>query len=443
MVSARSDGTRRKAAESDRPSALRGFWIESFVGITTVLLLATGLLLYLWIARDTADGRRRLEGAFNAMVAQVTTDLTRVRTTMGTWRTDPDLRAALRQSDNAAALREREMALLRRVPGALGIHLFAPAQTNSLEGIALMSYAGLDLVQKAAQERTLTLIEVHKLGQPDMHLAVAVPVLDESGEQVVGVVHVALPMSLLPNPAIAAGGSGQILFQQVVGATVAGVGATAPTAPPDHTAQIAGTRLHAAAWAPPATFDPWLPGELGGLLLAVLGLIGAVLWRSYRAQRRALLLDCQGFTSLIEDAANHRPLRHIHSRITEVQNAHQETITLLSGLAAAPAPLRHYAPAPVRTAPPAPAGDAPLPPVRDATPAPVQEAPQPPPTADNHRSAAPRQSSIEVLELELPEGLDLNSQGVQQALAAGLDPTTAGSPRPVAPVAGADLSAKH
>ncbi|WP_295389140.1 hypothetical protein [uncultured Thiodictyon sp.] len=438
MVSARTDDTRHKAADGDHAVPLKGFWVQSFVGIAALLLLTALLLLYLWSARDSADARRHLEGALNTLVTQVTADLARVRTVMAAWRTDPALRTALRQSGNAAVLREREAALLRTVPGALSIHLFAPAQSSSLEGIAFMSYAGLDMVQKAAQERALSLVEVHKLGQPDTHLAVAVPVLDESGEQALGVVHVALPMSLLPNPVIAAGGRGQILFQQVAGTAVANVGAAAPAAPPEFTAQIAGTRLRAVAWAPPADLDPWLLGELGGLFLAVLGLIGAVLWRGYRAQRAALLLDCQGFTILIEDAVEHHPPRQIHAHIAEVKNAHQESIALLARLTLAPAPpARRPAPAPVRATPPTPLPDAPAVAVTAAPSAP------PPPTEPPLR-AAPRQSNIEVLEMDidLPDGLDLNSPSVHDALAAGLDPKTAASPRPAAPKAGANASTK-
>jgi len=402
MASARREDTRRKAVDNEHTSGLKGFWIQSFVGIALVLLLAVALLLYLWIARDAATDRRNLEEATDALAEQVTVAMARIRSQLDTWRTDPSLRATFRKVGNPTALQQEEEALLRTLPGALSIHLFAPEQTSSVEGIPFMSYAGLDLARKAAQERNLTLIEVHKVGQPDMHLAVAVPVLDESGARTVGVVHGALPISLLPDPMKAAGGQGLIAYQQVVGDSAANLsGAAAPTEPPGHTAPIGGTRLRAAAWLRASgDLDPWLLGQVGALYLAVLGLIAGVLVLGYAAQRRALVLDCKGFTILIEDAVHRRPLRRIRSRIAEVQDAHQETLALLRGLQPTRPPLRSSAAAPLRNEP------------EESASAPVSlEDDSPSPTS------ALSASSIEVSEIDLPEGLDPYSESFEEIVA--------------------------
>jgi len=404
MASGRSEDTRRKAADGDRTSGLKGFWVQSFVGIALVLLLVVGLLLYLWVARERASDRLDLEKATDALAEQVTAAMTRIRSQVDTWRTDPNLRAAFRKSGNPEALHQEGQALLRTLPGALSIHLFAPEQTSSVEGIPFMSYAGLDLARKAAQDRAATLIEVHKVGQPDMHLAMAIPVLDESGERTVGVVHGALPMTLLPSALKAATGHGLVLYQQVVGDTAANLGgAAAPTRPPDHSAPIGGTRLRVAAWLDSSDgLDPWLLGVVGALYLVLLGSIAGVLMLGYAAQRRALLLDCKGFTILIEDAVHRRPLRRIRSRISEVQDAHQETLTLLRGLQPTRAPLRgSVAPqVPIEAQESASASTA------------LDDSPSP--------TSALSASSIEVAEIDLPEGLDPYSEPLEEAIAAAI-----------------------
>jgi len=84
MASARREDTRRKAVDNEHTSGLKGFWIQSFVGIALVLLLAVALLLYLWIARDAATDRRNLEEATDALAEQVTVAMARIRSQLDT-----------------------------------------------------------------------------------------------------------------------------------------------------------------------------------------------------------------------------------------------------------------------------------------------------------------------------------------------------------------------
>ena len=398
MASARKNGSRHKAADDEKAPGLRGYWIRVFFGIALILALAGGGLLYLWNAAAAAERTARLSEATDALAAQVSRDMERIRGQVDTWRTDPELRAVFRRSGNAEALKAQERELLRSLPGALSIHLFAPEQTSSVEGIPFMSYAGLDLARKAAQERILTQIEVHKVGQQDMHLAVAVPVLDEAGERAVGVVHVALPIKLLPLAHSPGQAPGLVLLQQVVGEHVATLGQTAPTRDPNHTAAIAGTRLRAAAWlgdADELEINAWLLA--GGLYLGVLGLIAGVLALGYSAQRHALLLDCKGFTVLIEDALHRRPLRRIRSRLAETQAVHEETLTLLRALVKGRP--RHSGPSPLGPASEPGPGSTPL----------SEDGPSP--------TSALSPSSIEVAEIELPPGLGTYLDPLEEATA--------------------------
>ncbi len=389
MVTARREDNRRKATEHEQAPALISFWLPSFIGIALTLLLAATLLVYFLEARDEQDGRRQLVSGTGVLAKSVASELTRVRGVLDAWRGDADLRAAF-LSRRPEALKAKESDLLARLPGAMGIHLFAPEQTSSVEGIPFMSYAGLDLARQAAQELAVTQIEIHKVAHPDMHLAIAAPVLSQAGDRAVGVVHVALPISLLPSPAGVVGDRGAVLYQQVVGDTVATLGATGeePQGEPKIVQPIPGTRLRVAGWLRnPGHLDPWLLAEVGGAYLILLALIGLALWLAYSALRRAIIMDYKGLTALIDDAVSCRPVRNTKTRIAEAQRAHQDIFNLLRGLEPSRASLRGAATA-----------------ASSSSEQPAQSLA----SRDNGFGRASRfsDSSIEVEEVELPDAFD-------------------------------------
>lgn len=391
MPSARkTDGRRRH----DRPPGIARFWTRSFVGIALVLLLAAALLAGLWTLRLERDGQRQLAGSARILAASVSAELARVRERLEPLARDPALRAALLAPapDRLAA---QEQALLARLPGAVGVHLFAAQRIDSADGIAFMSFAGLDLAREAIQDRRLTHIEVHKVGQADMHLAIAAPVLDETGERALGVAHVALPMSLLPDTAGMLGNRGTLSYQQIVDDTAAtlGPGAATLAQTPDRTEPIAGTRLRVAAWLARSGYaDPWLFGGLALAYAMVLVAIGAILRLGHSALRRDLLLDLKGLTASLDAAARREPLpRRARARLNETRALHRALDRLLVQAARADS-----------AAPPAPA-------------APVAPPPEPPP-------------GVELKELELPPGLELYGGPLQ--------------PSPQAPVPLAELPAE-
>jgi phosphomannomutase/phosphoglucomutase len=300
-----------------------------------LLLVAVVSLAYLWGAHEAGEGRRRMAGGASALAEHVAVEMTRLRGIIESWQRDPDLRAAFREGGGSARLRDLEGELMRRLPGTLGIQLITAEQTSSLEGIPSMSHAGLDLARRSALDGTSSLVEVHKVGQSDMHLALAAPVLSEGGGQALGVVHVALPMSLLPDLGAILGSRGLAHYQQVVGEAVATLpgGSAAPASPPDHVDRIRGTRLRVAVWWMGGRFfDAKRLAQLGGAYLILLSCIGLILWRAHRALRRDLISDCQGFVALADDLVSHRPVRTIRPRIAEVGRWHRAAAGLLRGL---------------------------------------------------------------------------------------------------------------
>jgi hypothetical protein len=172
-----------------------------------------------------------------------------------------------------------------------------------------------------------------------MHLAVAAPVLDENQEGVLGVVHVALPMALLPFLQDGGPKWGQLQFQQQVEIEVATLDAKAqspaPDAAPSFWVNVPGTSLRVAAWMTPESLlapKPLLIA-LGGYLL-VMGLIAFVLRLLLNRLEQALAADFAGLRAMIEDAANTWPIRKIQSRLEETRSLMEAIRPLLISLAA-------------------------------------------------------------------------------------------------------------
>jgi hypothetical protein len=199
--------------------------------------------------------------------------------------------------------------------------------------------AGKDLVHRARQERATTPLEAHLVGQDGMHLAVAAPVLDENQEGVLGVVHVALPMALLPFLQDGGPKWGQLQFQQQVEIEVATLDAKAqapmPDATPSFWVNVPGTSLRVAAWMTPESLLAPQPLLIAlGSYLLVMGLIAFVLRLMLNRLEQALAADFAGLRAMIEDAVNTWPIRKLQCRLAETQSLMEAIRPLLISLAA-------------------------------------------------------------------------------------------------------------
>ena len=345
-TSRESERQRHKASTVRPAPGLRTYWVRNLLASALVLLAAALLVVTLVVKRDSDRDLRHLGATARLLAQGIAADLDSTRQRLDSLSTDEGLRAAL-ESPRPEALRAAELGLQGRFPGALVVHLFAAPRIASAEGIAFMSYAGLDLARQAAQTRRVTLVEVHKVGQPDMHLAVAGPVFAADGEQVLGVAHLALPLSLLPGLEGALPGLGTAAYRQVVGAQAVPLHSTVvlPEDPPDEAVEIPGSRLQIAAWLGPRGLpDPELLGAAAAIYLVSLGALGALLWLGHRRLKADLREDTQGLVLMVEDALNQRPVGRTLSRIAETQRTQLELAAQLQALGALPNGRRQAAP---------------------------------------------------------------------------------------------------
>lgn len=316
---------------------LARFWMAGYVGIALVLLLVALLGGYAWVSREETLAQRQLLATADGVARDAANRVDAVRKLLGHWATDPALQKVLRAMDEAG-MRSKEEELRRQIPEALGIRMVAPNQSGIMEGGGpFTSNAALDLMERAFQDRKVSALEVHRVGQPDMHLAIAGPVLPGQGTKALGVVHLALPMSLLPQLADAGGAAGRVLYQQSAGTDVVtlslGQARGLPDSAPQGFADIPGTSLRIGVWADVA--GPFESGAAAWVVIAslcVLGLVGLALWVPYRSLRRALAEDHASLIALVEDGVMGRPLRGLSCRVAETGVVREGIIPLLSGI---------------------------------------------------------------------------------------------------------------
>ncbi|MCC7277828.1 MAG: hypothetical protein IT487_05875 [Chromatiaceae bacterium] len=318
---------------------LHQFWLSSVFALAPLMLVAYLIGLYIWVERENEFAAMQARNYSELVAQELGKHAARVQDQLRAWARDPALRQALRQGD-AQALATEEQRLAGRIPLAMRVRLVPLRRHGEANGEPQdLSLAGLDLVHRAQQERATTPLEAHLVGQDGMHLAIAAPVLDENKEGVLGVIHVALPMALLPFLQDEGPKWGQLQFQQEVEIEVATLDlqshSSAPNEAPSFWVNVPGTSLRVAAWMTPESLlaPKSLLIALGGFLLTM-SLIAFVLRLLLNRLERALAADFASLRAMIEDAANTWPIRKLHCRLAETQPLVEAIRPLLIGLAA-------------------------------------------------------------------------------------------------------------
>jgi phosphomannomutase/phosphoglucomutase len=322
--------------DQERLRSLASFWVSAFLGIALILLLATFGVLYAWMAEGHANRTQDLGQASRLVVTNLGRRVAALRERMEALATDPSLRVALR-SGKPEVFRGAEQRLAAQLPQATGIRLLPTGSGTVGAKMDTLSYAALDLVHQAERRRKVTELEVHRLGYPDVHVAIAGPVLDQAGTSALGALYVALPLSWLPALPSQDSAAGRLGFQQVVDElavtidTQRGRAVSAPV--PDVAQAVPNTRLRVAGWVPSAAFPPAARLAYAGAGYSLtLALIAAVLWLAWGALKKAVASDQAAVVALTEDAAARRPLRQPDCCLAETRPVLEVLRRLLRGL---------------------------------------------------------------------------------------------------------------
>jgi phosphomannomutase/phosphoglucomutase len=315
------------------------FWLAAFAATALILTVTAILLAHAWLSREKTLALSQLSACASATAETLVHRVAPIQESLRGLASDPSLQQIFRAQDEAA-VGARERVLARQVPDASAIHLIAPNQIGEPDGKASkLSYAAINLLHQTTEGRKLSPIEIHRVAQPDAHLAIAAPVLDDQGARVLGLVHVALPLALLPVVSDAGGATGQILYQQAVGADFVTLaqkpGASVPATAPDRSFEIPGTSLRVAVWLKPTSLldhDVLLWTALG--LATILGFIALALWLTSRRLRQALLADQATLLGLVEDGVLRRALRQVDCHLAETDQFQERLMPLLDSVAA-------------------------------------------------------------------------------------------------------------
>lgn len=200
------------------PDSVDGFglgtyWILAYTAAALVLLMVLLGATIIFGANESRLMERHLRGYSATLAQEMSNRTAAVRGQLKRWRDDAGLRAALLDG-RAAALRDKEAELGLLVPGALAVLIFSP-EDIAPGGAASrrLSFAGLDMVQQVLQQGAISPLEAHRVRQEDEHLAIAGPVTNGDGGPVIGVVHIMLPLSLLPHAVSEVPGQSRFVFR--------------------------------------------------------------------------------------------------------------------------------------------------------------------------------------------------------------------------------------
>jgi phosphomannomutase/phosphoglucomutase len=320
------------------------FWLTAFAATALILTVTAALTANVWLSREKTLTLNQLSACASATAQTLVNRVAPIQESLRRLSSDPSLQQLFRAHDETA-LGTKERALVRQIPDASALHLIAPNQIGEPDGKASkLSYAAINLLHRTTEELRLSPIEIHRVAQPDAHLAIAAPVLDAQGTRVLGLVHAAFPLTLLPVVSDADRATGQILYQQAVGAdfiTLAPTtGASVPATAPDRSIEVPGTSLRVAVWLQRTGLldhEALLWAPLG--LAATLAFIALALWLPYRRLQRALLTDQAELVGLVEDSVMRRAPRQVDCHLAETDQLKKHLLPLLGSIATASAPI--------------------------------------------------------------------------------------------------------
>ncbi|MGB5831513.1 MAG: phosphomannomutase/phosphoglucomutase, partial [Thiohalocapsa sp.] len=328
-VSSRRDAVASPGSGAGAASLALSWWI-AYAGVAVILLAILSSVAFLVAVNEQEMVKRHLLVFSQILANELSGRTGAVRSQLKRWRDDDGLRAALEEA-GGDALRTRETELALMVPGVIGVRLLT-AEDIEPGGAAgsRLSYAGVDMARQVKETGEIAALEAHRVNQDDEHLAIAGPIMDASGERPLGVVHLLLPLSLLPSAGDLSPQTAHFHFRQAADQRFVVINARNGEDPPGGAPAIEipvdGTRLLLQAWGEPRGLFPGALMPWFGIITAsALLSLALLLWLSYRHLLRRVEMGLAGLVALAEDAANRRPLRTKPNRIAEFKPV-QETL---------------------------------------------------------------------------------------------------------------------
>ncbi|MBK1648694.1 phosphomannomutase/phosphoglucomutase [Rhabdochromatium marinum] len=251
----------KKATQGSQPHSQRlsHYWLLAGVLLSLATLAAFVVAAWLGTGTERKMQEQHLSELVNNLAGALDDHKERLYEQLRELSKDQHLRTSFEYADQAdfvataQHLQQRiplalQLLLVRLEPGSSDVQILNQATTP-------LSYAGLVMVREVATSGKLSQLEAHQVGTPEAHLALAGPVLASDGQTTLGVIYVALPLSLLPKPDAATARNHHFLFQQGRGQDQAIIAPAAASLPPADalvaSTKIPRTDMELIAWQPP------------------------------------------------------------------------------------------------------------------------------------------------------------------------------------------------
>jgi phosphomannomutase/phosphoglucomutase len=171
------------------------FTTNSLIAIILVLLCSAGAAAAVWLNAASISERAMQENSKLAFANTSSLFEQLMRSQVELVRiiaADPQLEHLFAENDQAGLINLAD----RYATGSadlLKLHfVHAGELEKNSDSVAPVSYATIDMVNRAATSKQAPLVEIHSPGSAASHIAIAVPVLNRDTQQLLGIVHAAL-----------------------------------------------------------------------------------------------------------------------------------------------------------------------------------------------------------------------------------------------------------
>jgi phosphomannomutase/phosphoglucomutase len=302
--------------------SINGFVRNSLVIIALAGILCGTVLYFLQDISEKKQSGQAVQAAASGVANSIIGQLQLYKALLRRLASDPWLVEGVRSGERATLLAQEEV-IAGFIPQALTVHLL-PSDWDLPRGERQLSFATLAMLRTVRDSGKESPAEVHQFSSTRPHIAMAMPVLERGTGQVLGILHLTLPMSILQQAMQAVVGSdAQVELRQLADGEEVVLAANEDAAR-IHQDGDGGFLIPGSIWkvvyqlpqvgSLPAINPVMVAVPLLGLLL--IGLLMAFQMRRLKGMLRA---DHDTIIKIVNRGLHGRPVKSERSRLHELQ----------------------------------------------------------------------------------------------------------------------------
>lgn len=343
-VSGEDDSVEAPVTKPRKP-ARRGAVSLAHTGITTAIVM-TGLVLVggisqfmIQLAELNSVRERQVTVGAEGLAGRLSDRMSHYDKILNTIADSQEIAVYYLEKDQAS-LDKKAAQIMALIPDAKSIR-FLPhkLRTTDESMVPPISYASMELVNRAAKSATPPRAEIHQFGQKHQHVAFAKRIIHRRTNTVIGVLQVTFPISVLQHSVDGVkeyGGHVEIrqteLIEDGIPLVLAGNGKLrSPEDEPDGSVKIPGTIWEVGYWTEPITMSQWMSyGAFWLVLFVVTALVAVVTAIQFTRIARLLKADQVALVSIVDDFSKGKTPRSVQTSLKEMSG----TVELIRQLCA-------------------------------------------------------------------------------------------------------------